>query len=59
MQQPVPGRIALKFVIPLETGCFAVANKIFELYPICQSALFASPQGVFREGFHGQIDVLI
>lgn len=27
--------------------------------PICQSALFASPQGVFREGFHGQIDVLI
>lgn len=31
----------------------------FELYPICQSALFASPQGVFREGFHGQIDVLI
>ena len=40
MQQPVPGRIALKFVIPLETGCFAVANKIFELYPIWQAVWY-------------------
>lgn len=40
MQQPVPGRIALKFVIPLETGYFAVANKIFELHPICHAVLY-------------------
>ena len=40
MQQPVPDRIALKYVIPLETGCFAVANKIFELHPICHAVLY-------------------
>ena len=40
MQQPVPGRIALKFVIPLETVYFAVANKIFELYPIWQAVWY-------------------